>query len=93
MERQALKACVFAEIDRRLPEFKDLLRDIYIGVESLRNSMGSIIRNLGQWIGAHVDSVPAMDVEGVEQFRPTLPIPKKALVNGADHILNHIHVF
>ena len=28
MERQALKACVFAEIDRRLPEFKDLLRDI-----------------------------------------------------------------
>jgi len=35
----------------------DLLKDVYVSIESLRNSYGMIMDHIGEWIAQHTDFV------------------------------------
>ena len=50
-------------------ENKDLLRDAYIVVESLRNSWSSISGHLSEWISRRLTFVEDLSMEDIEVWR------------------------
>ena len=46
---------------------RESLRDIYVAIASLKNSMDLIVRHLPEWIGRHLDFVEPLTMDMIEQ--------------------------